>query len=342
MRNVETVKNTITIANNVAFPTLRKGKAFKALLFVASEVDKNLAPGSVHVVPVSLFNDLLKFKLSNKDTAFLLEELETLRVDWASYNQDWSGFSHVVSSCRYDSKKDTITYSFDPMFVKEYIDKKTPFKNIPISLIMGFRSNYALKIYELAYQYYDPKRKEGKTPSYTYQSLRALFNLSDDQYKNSGHFFQKVIKNPLKETTEISDYLIEFHHNNRRGGLRRYWFTVKLGAQIKFAFSRIEKFDSRVAENEAERKMRETEDKERAKRFLQFWDQEFNDFAKKKMTDAEREKWVDPLLAEPPLLNTFSEFWIIDNFLKTSEEKKKAYFELDKIVENESNTRPVL
>jgi len=216
MSNSESVKNTITIATNAAFPTLRKGKAFKALLFVATEVQKTLAPGSVHTVPMSLFNELLKFKLSSKDTAAILEDLEKIKVDWGAYNSDWSGFSHVISSCRYDQRKDTISFSFDPMFITEYLDKKTPFKRIPISLVMGFRSNYAMKIYELAYQYYDPQRKEGRAPAYSYGELRNLFNLSSDQYKNSGHFFQKIIKNPLKEVAEITDYHIDFHHNCAR------------------------------------------------------------------------------------------------------------------------------
>lgn len=323
----KTVKNTITIANNVAFPTLRKGKAFKALLFVSSEVDRTLAPGSVHTVPVSLFCDLLKFKLSNKNTALILEELEKLKLDWSAYNPDYRGFSHVLSSCRYEARKDTITYSFDPMFVTEYLDKKTPFKNIPLSLIMDFRSNYALKIYELSFQYYDPKRKTGKTPSYTYQQLRSLFNLNEEQYKNSGHFFQKVIRNPLKEANEVGDFIIDFHHNNRRGSLRRYWFTIKIGLQVKFNFSK----DDQSTNSEENWIKQEEERRKIAKRFLEYWEEEFMAFAKRKISEGERERWVDPLLIDPPTLNTFAEEWIIENFLHAPVEKKAAYFAMRKL-----------
>lgn len=329
LSNRESVKNTITIANNVAFPTLRKGKAFKALLFVASEVNKNLAPGSVHTVPLSLFSDLLKFKISSRDLAGLFEDLEKLRVDWSAYDSDYSGFSHVISSCRFDKKRDTISFSFDPMFVTEYLDKKTPFKNIPISLIMGFRSNYAMKIYELAYQFYDPKRKEGRTPAYDYQSLRALFSLEEDQYKNSGHFFQKVIRNPLREVEEISDYYVEFETNNKRGGLRRYWFTITLSAQAKFDFAKIDKDLNNGEDKELLLKKAEAEDQKRAIRFLEFWGSEFKDFSKSAMTDAERQMWVDPLLYDNPSLSTFAEFMLIDTKLRgVSEEKRRNYFQL--------------
>jgi len=317
----KTVKNTITIANNVAFPSLRKGKAFKALLFVSSEIDRTLAPGSVHTVPISLFCDLLRFKLSNKDTALILEELENLKVDWSAYNPDYRGFSHVISSCRYDLKKDTISYSFDPMFIKEYLDSKTPFKNIPLSLIMDFRSNYALKIYELSFQYYDPKRKEGQTPAFSYAKLRSFFNLMEDQYKNSGHFFQKVIRNPLKEANEVSDFDITFHQNQKRGNLRRYWFEIKLNKQIRFNFSK----DSQLINDENQRKHDEEERRITAKRFLDYWGEEFKLFANKKMTDAEREMWVDPLLRNPPGLNNFAEILLIDKFSNVSLEKKEAY-----------------
>lgn len=322
----ESVKNTITIANNVAFPSLRKGKAFKALLFVSSVVQETLEPGSVHTVPMSLFSGLLKFKLSSQDTASLLEDLERIRLDWSSYNPKWKGFSHVVSSCRYDPDADTVTFSFDPLFVEEYSDKKTPFKNIPISLIMGFRSNYALKIYEIAYQYYDPKRREGRTPSFSYEELRMLFNLKEGQYKNSGQFFQKVIKNPLKEVHNVSDYKIEFHNNKRRGLMRRYWFSIQLNSQVKFDFASLEKSSGFSTEDKEERqRLQDFDNQERAKQFLSFWKQEFKKLLKRSLTKAEKETWIDPLLGEPPALSFFAEQWLLDNFIVASEERKNAY-----------------
>ena len=331
----ESVKNTITIANNVAFPSLRKGKAFKALLFVATVVQESLEPGSVHEVPMSLFSGLLKFKLSSQDTASIFEDLEKVRLDWSSYNPKWKGFSHVVSSCRYDSDADTIKFSFDPLFVEEYLDKKTPFKNIPISLIMGFRSNYALKIYEIAYQYYDPKRREGRTPGFTYEELRDLFNLKDGQYKNSGQFFQKVIKNPLKEVDEVSDYKILLYNNKRRGIMRRYWFSISLSPQARVDFATLEKPNGVFMgdRNALEQKEKE-ENEERAQRFLSFWGSEFKTLLKKKLTSAEKQTFVAPLLEEPPMLNYFAEMWVLDNYIVASEDKKAEYRSLiEEVVE---------
>lgn len=325
MKNKEMVKNTITIANNVAFPSLRKGKSFKVLLFVASQVDKTLAPGSVHEVPMSLLTGILKFNLSNQNTAKIFEELEKITLNWASYNSNWNGFSHVISSCRYDSSRDVLSYSFDPMFIKEYLDKKTPFKNIPLAIIMGFRSNYALKIYELAVQYYNPDLKQGRTPMFNYEQLRELFSLKEGQYKNSGHFFDKVIKKPIVEAQEIGEYLIEFKHNKRRGILRRYWFQITLDPQARFDFVKIDKQLDRNDLNEQELKQEKEERKIRAKLFLEFWEPEFKKLCKRSMTEAERKIWVDPLLDEEPSLNLFAEMWLIDQFFSADPEKKEAY-----------------
>lgn len=326
MEEGATVKNPITVATNAAFPTLRKGKAFKALVFVASKVFKNLAPGSIHSVPLSFLRDLLRIKLSNREIAQIIEDLEKTKVDWAAYDKKYKGYSHIVPSCRYDEEKDTITFTFDPLFVQEFLDEKTPFKNIPIEFIMGFKSNYAMKIYELAYQYYDPKRKKGKTPDYAYEDLRKLFGLGEDQYHHKGHFFNRVINGPLKEAIEVSDFSIKFHHNRRLGVFRRYWFTVEPNSQTKFVFATANRIDEHPR-NTNEDEQEDIKKVKRAEHFLEFWESEFKQLCKRGLTEAERQMWVDPLLSDSPSLNTFTETWIIDTFFNPLEAKRNLYFD---------------
>lgn len=324
MKKENVIRNPITVATNSAFPSLRKGKSFKALIFIATKVLRNLAPGAVHTVPLSLIRDLLKIKMSNNEIVSMLEDLEKTKVDWSAYNRKYRGYSYVIPSCRYDEERDVIDYSFDALFIKEFLDERTPFKNIPLDLIMGFRSNYALKIYELAYQYYDPKRKIGKTPDFSYEDLREIFGLGEDQYTHKGHFFTRVINGPIKEAVEISDFLIDFHHNNRRGSMRRYWFTIKENKQAKFSFALVD--DSLRPEKLSidEEKSIELEHAT-AKFFLEFWKKEFGILAKKPMTRDERKIWIDPLLGEFPYLSTFSEIWLLENYMKPTDEKMKEY-----------------
>lgn len=324
MKNETTVKNPITVATNAAFPSLRKGKAFKALIFVASKVLRNLTPGSVHTVPLSFLRDLLKIKLSNKDIAAVIEDLEKTKVDWSAYNKKYKGYSYIVPSCRYDEEKDTITYSFDNLFVQEFLDEKTPFKNLPLDLIMGFKSNYALKIYELAFQYFDPKRKYGKTPDFAYEDLRTIFGLQEEQYNHKGHFFDRVIKRPLKEAIEMSEFYIDFHHNNRRGVFRRYWFTIKPNPQLKFDFST----KDGIKKNPLIEDEKETEEsKKRANFFLEFWDNEFRQLCKTSMKEGEKELWVNPLLKKEPTLHIFTENWLVESIIRAPEAKISRYRE---------------
>ena len=328
MKRNETVRNTITIAENVAFPTLRKGKGFKLLLFFAQEIQKKLEPGSVHEIPLSFIRTLLKIRdLSHKAIAVMMEELEQLKLEWKAYDPEWTGFSSVVSSCRYNEKRDVLRYSFDPDFVREYSKHTTPFKNLPISLIMGFKSNYALKIYELAYQYFDPKRKEGKTPQYTKGELRAKFGISENQYKTGGLFLRDVIRKPLKEANELGEYVISFHSNNRRGSLLRYWFSIEINRQTKFNFASIDK--PLATTDEEKRKIQAEEElisQKRAKIFLEYWNEDIKGIRLNSMTADERKTWFDPIFKDsPPSLNFFSEIWIIKNYLKVSDEKVKDY-----------------
>jgi len=129
----------------------------------------------------------------------------------------------------------------------------------------------------------------------------------------------------LKEASEVSDYLIAFYNNSRRGIIRRYWFTINLNPQAKFDFAMINHSDNGDV-NEKALKQEEAMSVKRAEFFLRFWEGEFKKFSAKAMTSHERELWLEPLLLSEPTLNAFAEGWIINNYFNIPEEKSMAYF----------------
>ena len=181
---------------------------------------------------VSVVELSAKLGYNSNDLDHLKETLEALgscQVKWNLLNKDkkekW-GFANLLASA--DIENGICTYAFAP-HLRRQLHNPRIYAKLNLRLQNRFRSQYALVLWEVCFDYFDTDRNRGETPFIPIALFKELMGLEVDEYPVFGILNRDVIKPAIKEINDLTDYHVEVEQ--KRLGRRI--------AELKFRITKI-------------------------------------------------------------------------------------------------------
>ena len=187
--------------------SLLQRRAWNVLL---ANAYNELPDKDIHTVSISQLAAKLGFDSGNHN--YLKEVLESLgdcKVEWNLLNKDnkkeW-GFAVLLASA--DIKDGICTYGFAPHLRLKLYNPRM-YTRLNLSLQNQFRSQYALVLWEICFDYYDTKREQGATPFIPLEVFKELMGVESDEYVPFKAFNRKVVKVAIEEINKLTEYHVE-------------------------------------------------------------------------------------------------------------------------------------
>ena len=182
---------------------------------------------------VSMVELAAKLGFDSKNEDYLKEVLRELRhceVEWNLLNKDnkqvW-GVAGLLASVEIENG--ICMYAFAPHLRLKLYNPRV-YAKLNLRLQNRFKSQYALVLWELCFDYFDTERDQGETPFASIETFKELLGLEKKDYPVFSEFNRSVIKPAVKEINKESDYLVEVEQ--KRAGR---WI-----AELKFRITRVE------------------------------------------------------------------------------------------------------
>ena len=207
--------------------TLLQRRAWNILLANAYDELPN-----TDIYRVSVAELAAKLGFNSKNEGYLAEILEALvdyKVKWNLLDKDkeeeW-GVAVLLASV--NIKDGICTYGFAP-HLRLKLHNPRIYAKLNLRLQNRFKSQYALVLWEVCFDYFDADRDQGETPFISIQSFKELLGLGKDDYPVFSEFNRSVIKPAIKEINDLTDYHVEVEQ--KRIGRRI--------AELKFRITKI-------------------------------------------------------------------------------------------------------
>ena len=164
----------------------------------------------IHTVSMTELADKLGFDSGNQE--YLKEVLRSLRaceVEWNLLNKDNKQVWGVASLLASAEIKDGIcTYGFAP-HLRLKLHNPRIYTKLNLRLQNRFKSQYALILWEVCFDYFDTDRSQGETPFIPLEIFRELMGLEENEYPVFKVLNRDVIKPSIKEINDLTDYHVE-------------------------------------------------------------------------------------------------------------------------------------
>ena len=190
--------------------TLLQRRAWNVLLANAYD---DLPDKDIHHVSVAELAAKLGFNSGNREhLKETLEALGSCQVKWNLLNKDkelkW-GFANLLASAEIENG--ICTYAFAPHLRLKLYNPRV-YAKLNLHLQNQFKSQYALVLWEICFDYFDRDREKGQTPFIPLETFRELMGIEADEYRTFKALNQTLIKPAVKEINEVTDYLVEAEH----------------------------------------------------------------------------------------------------------------------------------
>ena len=205
--------------------TLLQRRAWNVLLANAYDELPN-----TDIYRVSIAELAAKLGFNSKNENYLKEILEALvdyKVKWNLLDKDkeeeW-GVAVLLASA--DIKDGICTYGFAP-HLRLKLHNPRIYAKLNLRLQNRFKSQYALVLWEVCFDYFDADRDQGETPFISIQTFKELLGLGKDDYPVFSEFNRSVIKPAIKEINDLTDYRVEVEQKRigRRIGELKFRIT---------------------------------------------------------------------------------------------------------------------
>jgi plasmid replication initiation protein len=136
-----------------------------------------------------------------------------------------------VSSAKYISKEGAVLLCFDPKLKPYLLQLKGNFTSCRLEMLLSFKSQYTMRVYNLLKQY-----EQIRTREFELDSLREILGIRRDQYTLYSNFKKDIIESAQKELNEKADLTFEFSeikHGRRVGALQFRILSKPLVGSIK-------------------------------------------------------------------------------------------------------------
>ena len=208
--------------------TLLQRRAWNVLLANAYDDLPN-----TDIYRVSVAELAAKLGFNSKNENYLKEILEALvdcKVEWNVLGKDkeeeW-GVAVLLASA--NIKDGICTYGFAPHFRLKLHNPRI-YAKLNLRLQNRFRSQYALVLWEVCFDYFDADRDQGETPFIPIETFKELLGLGKADYPIFSEFNRSVIKPAIKEINTLTNYHVEIEQ--KRIGRRI--------AELKFRITRVD------------------------------------------------------------------------------------------------------
>ena len=179
---------------------------------------------------VSMVELAAKLGFDSKNEDYLKEMLRKLRsceVEWNLLGKDnkqkW-GIAGLLASVEIEDG--ICTYAFAPHLRLKLYNPRV-YAKLNLRLQNRFKSQYALVLWELCFDYFDTERDQGETPFIPLDTFRTLLGIEIGEYPAYSIFNRAVIKPAVKEINKETDYHVEVEQKRigRRIGELKFRIT---------------------------------------------------------------------------------------------------------------------
>ena len=161
---------------------------------------------------VSMVELAAKLGFDSKNEDYLKEVLRELRfceVEWNLLNKDnkqiW-GVAGLLASVEIEDG--ICTYAFAPHLRLKLYNPRV-YAKLNLRLQNRFKSQYALVLWEICFDYFDTDRDQGETTFISLETFRELLGIEIDEYPAFSIFNRAVIKPAINEINKETDYHVE-------------------------------------------------------------------------------------------------------------------------------------
>ena len=184
----------------------------------------------IHSVGVAELAAKLGYKSNDLD--YLKDTLRSLRnceVQWnilgKDKKQEW-GVAGLLAEARI---KNGICYYEYSHTMRQRLHNPRIYTKLNLRLQNRFSSRYALILWEICFDYFDPDRGKGETPFIPIATFKELMGIALDDYPTFKTLNQRVLKSAINEINNLTDYFVEVEQ--KRIGRRV--------AELKFRIERV-------------------------------------------------------------------------------------------------------
>ena len=161
---------------------------------------------------VSVVELAMKLGFDSNNHEYLKETLEALvdcTVKWNILGKNkkeiW-GAASLLAEVRIE---DGICFYQYPHTLRQKLHNPFMYTKLNLRLQNRFRSQYALILWEVCFDYFDVRWDRGETPFIPIETFRGLMGLESDEYRTFKALNQKIIKPAIKEINDLTDYHVE-------------------------------------------------------------------------------------------------------------------------------------
>ena len=164
----------------------------------------------IHRVSVAELAAKLGFNSNNEDyLKDALRELRACEVEWnildKNNREEW-GVAGLLADARIVDG--ICRYSFSPQ-LRLKLHNPLMYTRLNLRLQNEFRSQYALILWEVCFDYFDVHWGHGETPFIPIETFRELLGIESNEYSEFKDLNKKVIKAAIKEINDLTDYFVE-------------------------------------------------------------------------------------------------------------------------------------
>ena len=164
----------------------------------------------IHIVSVAELATKLGFDSHNHE--HLKETLKSLvdcTVEWnilgKNQKEEW-GVASLLADARI--VEGICSYSFSPQ-LRQKLHNPIMYTKLNLRLQNEFKSQYALILWEVCFDYFDVNRGRGETPFIPLERFRELMGVEVGEYSEFKDLNKKIIKPAIKEINALTDYFVE-------------------------------------------------------------------------------------------------------------------------------------
>ena len=164
----------------------------------------------IHHVSVAELAAKLGFNSNNEDyLKDALRELRACEVEWnilGKNNKEEWGVAGLLADARIVDG--ICRYSFSPQLRLKLYNPRM-YSRLNLRLQNQFKSQYALILWEVCFDYFDVHWGQGETPFIPIETFRELLGVESNEYSEFKDLNKKVKKAAIKEINDLTDYLVE-------------------------------------------------------------------------------------------------------------------------------------
>ena len=184
---------------------------------------------------VSMVELAAKLGFDSKNDEYLkgmIKSLVDCTVEWnilGKNNKQVWGAASLLGSVEIENG--ICTYNF-PAHLRMKLYNPIMYTRLNLRLQNEFKSQYALVLWEVCFDYFDTDRDQGETPLIPLGVFKELMGLEKDEYPIFKELNRNVIKPAIKEINALTDYFLEVEQKRIGRPIAELKFRISKGTQL--------------------------------------------------------------------------------------------------------------